>query len=46
VGKVALWYRRRRLKEMSDEEIESLKSLGNKEQVKYFMELVEQSNQG
>jgi len=34
-----------RIKEMSADEIESMKSLGNKEQVKHFMEIVEQSNQ-
>ena len=34
-----------RIKLMSAEEIESLKSMGNKEQVKHFMDLVKQSNQ-
>ncbi len=33
-----------RITKMSAEEIESLKSIGNKEQVKHFMKLVEQSN--
>jgi hypothetical protein len=34
-----------KIKEMSAEEIESLKSMGNKKQVKHFMDLVKQSNQ-
>ena len=34
-----------RIKLMSTEEIESLKSMGNKEQVKHFTDLVKQSNQ-
>jgi len=34
-----------RIKEMSSEEIEHLRSAGNKEQVKHFMGLVEKSNQ-
>ena len=34
-----------RIKLMSTEEIETLKSMGNKEQVKHFTDLVKQSNQ-
>ncbi len=34
-----------RIKLMSTEEIESLKSMGNKEQVKHFIDLVKQSKQ-
>ena len=33
-----------RIKQMSEEEIEGLKSMGNKEQVKHFMDLVKQSS--
>ena len=34
-----------KIKIMSDEKIEGYKSMGNKEQVKHFMELVKQSKQ-